>query len=199
VQISHACQAVIANEDFVLASERFVIVLDGATDSGLPNGCVHGVAWLARRLGGQLAAVLIGRPELALREVLRQGIVNTRALHPECDLANRRPGRSAGRTTHRPRSSGRWRGPPGSPRRPGRSTRFRETAKFGVVGEPGIVVNPAHLHCDPPGRRGADGPGQRDRHGDRGGVQLPRAALLHLSGPGRRGPQGARAVSCSSA
>jgi hypothetical protein len=91
VQISYVCQAspdATANEDFVLASERFVIVLDGATDSGLPNGCAHDVAWLAGRLGGQLAAVLIARPDLALREVVRQGIVNTRALHPQCDLAN---------------------------------------------------------------------------------------------------------------
>jgi Protein phosphatase 2C len=91
VQISYASQAspdVAANEDFVLASEGFAIVLDGATDSGLPNGCEHGVAWLARRLGGQLAAVLIEQPELPLREVLRQGITGTRALHPQCDLDN---------------------------------------------------------------------------------------------------------------
>ena len=69
MRISYACEAspdVVANEDFVLASERFVLVLDGATDSGLPNGCVHDVAWLARRLGGQLAAALIERPGLPL-------------------------------------------------------------------------------------------------------------------------------------
>lgn len=91
MQISYVCQAspdAATNEDFLLASERFVIVLDGATASGLPNGCAHDVAWLASRLGGQLAAVLIAQPDLALREVLRQGIINTRALHPECDLTN---------------------------------------------------------------------------------------------------------------
>ena len=91
MRISYACEAspdVVANEDFVLASERFVLVLDGATDSGLPNGCVHDVAWLARRLGGQLAAALIERPGLPLPEVLRQGIAGTRALHPGCDLDN---------------------------------------------------------------------------------------------------------------
>ncbi|MEY9967743.1 hypothetical protein ABIA33_005822 [Streptacidiphilus sp. MAP12-16] len=91
MQISYVCQASpdsAANEDFVVASERFVIVLDGATASGLPNGCVHDVAWLASRLGGQLAAALIERPGLPLREVLRQGITNTGALHPACDLTN---------------------------------------------------------------------------------------------------------------
>ncbi|MBC3843643.1 protein phosphatase 2C domain-containing protein [Streptacidiphilus sp. 4-A2] len=91
MQISFACQAspdVVANEDFVLASERFAVVLDGATDSGLPNGCEHGVAWLAGRLGGQLAATLTEQPGLPLREVLRQGIAATRALHPQCDPDN---------------------------------------------------------------------------------------------------------------
>ena len=91
MQISHMSQAspdAVANEDFVFASERFAVVLDGATDSGLPNGCAHGVAWLARRLGGQLAAVLIEQPDLPLREVLRQGIDGTCALHPGCDLDN---------------------------------------------------------------------------------------------------------------
>jgi len=91
VQISFVCQAgpdTAANEDFVLASERFVIVLDGATASGLPTGCAHDVAWLASRLGGRLAAVLTEQPGLALREVLRQGIAAVRALHPACDLAN---------------------------------------------------------------------------------------------------------------
>jgi hypothetical protein len=91
VQIGFVCQAspdVAVNEDFVLAGERFVIVLDGATASGLPTGCVHDVAWFASRLGGRLAAVLTEQPGLALPEVLRQGIAGTRALHPGCDPAN---------------------------------------------------------------------------------------------------------------
>lgn len=91
MQISHTSEAspdTAANEDFVIASERFAVVLDGATDSGLPNGCVHGVAWLAGRLGAQLAAVLVAEPELELRAALRQGILNTRALHADCDLTN---------------------------------------------------------------------------------------------------------------
>ncbi|MFC1417277.1 protein phosphatase 2C domain-containing protein [Streptacidiphilus cavernicola] len=91
MQVSYVCRAgpdTAVNEDFVLASERFVVVLDGATASGLPTGCVHDVAWLVGRLGGQLAALLIERPELALPETLRQGIVNTRALHGGCDLTN---------------------------------------------------------------------------------------------------------------
>lgn len=91
MQISQVCQVgpdAAANEDFVLVSERFVVVLDGATASGLPSGCVHDVAWLAGRLGGRLATVLIEQPDLALREVLREGITRTRALHPQCDLTN---------------------------------------------------------------------------------------------------------------
>lgn len=91
MQISYTCQPspdVQANEDFVLAAERFVIVLDGATASGLPSGCEHNVSWLASRLGGQLACVLIESPALPLTEVLRQGIVRTRELHSQCDLTN---------------------------------------------------------------------------------------------------------------
>ncbi|MFC1441048.1 protein phosphatase 2C domain-containing protein [Streptacidiphilus sp. N1-10] len=91
MQISHTSEAspdAAANEDFVIASERFAVVLDGATDSGLPNGCVHGVAWLAQRLGTQLAAVLVTEPESDLRGVLRRAILDTRALHADCDLSN---------------------------------------------------------------------------------------------------------------
>jgi NAD(P)-dependent dehydrogenase (short-subunit alcohol dehydrogenase family) len=77
------------NEDVVLTAERFAVVLDGATASGLPTGCEHDVAWLAGRLAGQLALALIEEPALPLREVLRRGITRTCALHPQCDLANR--------------------------------------------------------------------------------------------------------------
>ncbi|BFV58079.1 protein phosphatase 2C domain-containing protein [Kitasatospora sp. CMC57] len=91
MQITYTCQAspdVQANEDFILAAEQFVIVLDGATASGLPSGCEHDVQWLARRLGGQLACVLIEDPALPLKEVLREGITRTRGLHAQCDLSN---------------------------------------------------------------------------------------------------------------
>ncbi|MER8183718.1 protein phosphatase 2C domain-containing protein [Kitasatospora sp. NPDC094015] len=76
------------NEDFVLTGGRFVVVLDGATASGLPSGCAHGVSWLASRLGAALGGVLVEEPGLPLREVLREGIVRVRALHPGCDLEN---------------------------------------------------------------------------------------------------------------
>ncbi|WP_370146475.1 protein phosphatase 2C domain-containing protein [Streptacidiphilus sp. EB129] len=92
MQISHASLPspdAATNEDFVIASECFVAVLDGATASGLPSGCVHDVAWLARRLGGRLALALIEEPGLPLREALRTGIVGTAALHGSgCDLRN---------------------------------------------------------------------------------------------------------------
>ncbi|WP_033822177.1 protein phosphatase 2C domain-containing protein [Kitasatospora sp. MBT63] len=94
MQISYVCEPGAvgpdggANEDVVAAAGRFVVVLDGATTSGLPTGCVHDVRWLAGRLAWALAGVLTERPGLDLREVLREGIVRTRGLHPGCDLAN---------------------------------------------------------------------------------------------------------------
>ncbi|QKW20526.1 hypothetical protein HUT16_16940 [Kitasatospora sp. NA04385] len=47
VQISSTCQPssdVQANGDFILAAERFVIVLDGATAIGLPSGWERSVS-----------------------------------------------------------------------------------------------------------------------------------------------------------
>ena len=44
-----------ANEDFAAATDRTAVVLDGV--SAQPgDGCVHGVAWYTRRLGGLLLA-----------------------------------------------------------------------------------------------------------------------------------------------
>ncbi|MFE9422423.1 protein phosphatase 2C domain-containing protein [Kitasatospora sp. NPDC006697] len=77
------------NEDFVLAGDGFAVVLDGATAGGAATGCVHDVAWLARTLGAELARILVARPELALREVLRAGVLALRELHGGgCDLEN---------------------------------------------------------------------------------------------------------------
>jgi hypothetical protein len=44
------------------------------------------VAWFVARLGGQLAAFLLSHPGEPLPEALRQAILRTRDLHPECDL-----------------------------------------------------------------------------------------------------------------
>lgn len=78
----------VANEDFVLAGPNFALVLDGATPSGLPTGCVHDVPWFVARLAGQLGAFLLTHPAEPLPEVLRQAILRTRDLHPACDHGN---------------------------------------------------------------------------------------------------------------
>jgi len=51
------------NEDFAAAVPGAVVLLDGAgyePPSGI--GCVHGIAWYARTLGGLLAAAVTMRP-----------------------------------------------------------------------------------------------------------------------------------------
>jgi hypothetical protein len=91
VQISYACEPspdTAANEDFVVAGPQFALVLDGATASGLPTGCVHDVAWFVQRLGAELATFLLSHPDEPLPEVLRQAILRVRDLHPQCDLDN---------------------------------------------------------------------------------------------------------------
>ena len=78
------------NDDFVLATERFVIVLDGATAPvGVDSGCVHDVPWLVSRLAVNLAAQLLRDSSGALAGVLRAGIAATMADHADtCDLGN---------------------------------------------------------------------------------------------------------------
>ncbi|SEM24562.1 hypothetical protein [Streptacidiphilus jiangxiensis] len=91
MEIRYSCEPspdTIANEDFVLAGPHFALVLDGATPSGLPTGCVHDVPWFVARLAGQLGAFLLAHPDEPLPEVLRQAILRTRDLHPQCDHGN---------------------------------------------------------------------------------------------------------------
>jgi hypothetical protein len=93
VEVSYVCQAASAqrpNDDFVLAGERFVVVLDGATEPvGVESGCVHDVPWLVARLGVNLAGVLLRDPSVGLVEALREGIAATMAEHTgTCDLGN---------------------------------------------------------------------------------------------------------------
>ena len=93
MEVSYTCQAASPlrpNDDFVLAGERFVIVLDGATAPvGVESGCVHDVPWLVGRLGVNLAALLVGAPEAGLVDVLRDGIAATMGDHVgTCDLRN---------------------------------------------------------------------------------------------------------------
>lgn len=77
------------NEDFAAVAPGVAVLLDGAgSPHGRDGGCVHGVAWYARTLGGLLTAGVaeVGRP---LREVLARGIEQVCAMHAgTCDLGH---------------------------------------------------------------------------------------------------------------
>ncbi|MCF2526618.1 protein phosphatase 2C domain-containing protein [Yinghuangia soli] len=76
------------NDDFVIAGERFVVVLDGATQLS-ESGCVHGVPWLVKHLGTQLATALVTEPDTSLTSTLAGAIERVCALHADtCDLSN---------------------------------------------------------------------------------------------------------------
>lgn len=78
------------NEDHVLASPAYVVVLDGATvPAGVRTGCVHGVLWLVRNLGDLLANGLSGNDRAPLAEVLAEAITELRDRHAgACDLTD---------------------------------------------------------------------------------------------------------------
>ena len=75
------------NEDFAAAVPGAVVLLDGAgyvPDSA--TGCVHGVAWYARTLGGLLAAGA-GDDRVPLPDLLSRGIEQVSHMHAgTCDL-----------------------------------------------------------------------------------------------------------------
>jgi len=77
------------NEDFAAVAPGIAVLLDGAgSPHGRHGGCVHGVAWYARTLGGLLTAGVCeaGRP---LKDVLARGIEQVRELHAgTCDLGH---------------------------------------------------------------------------------------------------------------
>lgn len=76
------------NEDFVLAGQDFVIVLDGATPvAGLETGCIHDVPWLVRRLGLALAQGLTASGDVSLVDILERAIQRVCDAHADtCDL-----------------------------------------------------------------------------------------------------------------
>jgi hypothetical protein len=93
VEVTYVCQAASAqrlNDDFVLAAENFVGVLDGATEpAGVESGCVHDVPWLVAHLGTNLGSLLAREPGAELADVLRGAITATMTDHAgECDLTN---------------------------------------------------------------------------------------------------------------
>lgn len=76
------------NDDFVIAGERFVAVLDGATQLSA-SGCIHDVPWLVARLGTQLATGLVLEPDASLASILAGAIERVCATHADtCDLSN---------------------------------------------------------------------------------------------------------------
>src|SRR5712691_2193187 len=77
------------NEDFAAAVPGAVVLLDGAgyhPPSGI--GCVHGIAWYARTLGGLLAAGAAD-DRMPLAELLHAGIGQVSRMHAgTCDLGH---------------------------------------------------------------------------------------------------------------
>lgn len=77
------------NEDFAAAVPGAVVLLDGAgyvPESGI--GCVHGIAWYARTLGGLLAAWACD-DRVPLAELLSRGIERVSQMHAgTCDLGH---------------------------------------------------------------------------------------------------------------
>lgn len=79
------------NEDFAAAAPGAAVLLDGCTTTprGASTGCLHGVAWYARSLGGVLLGQISADPAIALVEALANAIEQVRASHAdECDLGN---------------------------------------------------------------------------------------------------------------
>ncbi len=79
------------NEDFAAAAPGAAVLLDGCTTTprGASTGCLHGVAWYARALGGVLLGQISADPVVPLTEALATAIEQVRASHAEsCDLGN---------------------------------------------------------------------------------------------------------------
>lgn len=79
-----------ANEDHLLLSAEFAVLLDGVTQlPGLETGCVHGPVWLVRRLGAHLTTALSADPAAGLDDVLAGAIEAVCRDHAgTCDLTN---------------------------------------------------------------------------------------------------------------
>ena len=79
------------NEDFAAVTPRAAVLLDGCTTwpPGTVTGCVHGVAWYARSLGGVLLSMITADPPVPLAEALAAAIGRIRDWHEDlCDLTN---------------------------------------------------------------------------------------------------------------
>ena len=78
------------NEDYVVAGPHWAVLLDGATaPPDVDSGCIHDVAWLAHRLGAEIARSLALDPDESLADLLADAIGATMAAHADtCDLTN---------------------------------------------------------------------------------------------------------------
>jgi hypothetical protein len=79
------------NEDFAAVAPGAAVLLDGCTTwpPGAQTGCVHGVAWYARTLGGLLLSMITADPPVPLADALAAAIVQVRDWHEDlCDLTN---------------------------------------------------------------------------------------------------------------
>ena len=78
------------NEDFVLASNDWCLVLDGATElEGIDSGCRHGVRWYVSRLALCLGSLLTADSHASLADILEESIEDVSRLHEDtCDLSN---------------------------------------------------------------------------------------------------------------
>jgi Protein phosphatase 2C len=79
------------NEDFAAVAPGAAVLLDGCTTwpPGTVTGCVHGVAWYARMLGGAFLSRIIADPPAPLAESLSGAIIEVRNQHEDiCDLTN---------------------------------------------------------------------------------------------------------------
>ena len=79
------------NEDFAAVAPGAAVLLDGCTTwpPGTVTGCVHGVAWYARMLGGALLSRITADPPVPLAKSLSAAITQVRDQHEEiCDLTN---------------------------------------------------------------------------------------------------------------
>jgi hypothetical protein len=77
------------NEDYAAVSAYSAVLVDGASPFGSDSGCVHGVAWFARRLGGALLAAVDDAGRRSLQDCLAEAITHVAGLHDRtCDLSH---------------------------------------------------------------------------------------------------------------
>jgi hypothetical protein len=76
------------NEDAVAATDRVVVLLDGASvPQGLEIGCRHGTAWYVAHLGTELLGQLTDQPDQLLTDALASAIQAVASLHADtCQL-----------------------------------------------------------------------------------------------------------------